>query len=609
MRSGVERTETRPAFRTRWDLLAFMAVLTAGVLSYASTIRGEFLYDDITLIVNNDSIKSASRIPEILFSDLWSLVGRASNYYRPLPPLLYMLLYSAFGLRPEPFHIVNIALHAASAGLVFLLARDLLRLASVDHARAWLPPALAAGLLFAAHPVHAECVAWISGMVDASFLFFSLLALYGYIHSDGGAGGSLPYLVSLASLFLALLSKEPAVAVPILAVAHDLLFRRERLRSLGATARRWGPLLGVGAAYLVLRVIALGGLAPVRQEQAAGGTSTLGSLAVLLALYLRKLVVPLDLRVLYELQPVTSIVSIEFAKALALVAVFVCIAILAARRSRPAAFAILVVILPLAPALYLPAHAKGPAQAFAERHLYFPSVGLALLVSAALVDVAASAPRAYRAAMAATLAVVAVFGCLTITRNAVWRDSEALWSDCIRRSPNSAMAHQNLGLALLSRGKPDEGRGELRIAAQLEPGLAYDWLGRGILEARKGLFMQAVLDFQTALALRPDLVDAHYNLGVALQAKGWNDSAIDRYRLTLRLKPDHAEARNNLAILLAESGRLDEAIEQLKILLGTSPDDPQIRLNLAHAYELKGLRGQAEEQRRLAERAGARAPR
>lgn len=577
---------------------AALAVSALAILCYVNAIDGEFVFDDIKLIVNNDIVKDPGRVGEVLFTNLWGLLGRGSNYYRPLPPLLFMGLHALFGLRPEPFHLLSIALHAGTTCLVFLTARALLEGHAAPARALW--GAVAGAVIFAVHPIHVEAVAWISGVMDVACTFFSLLAIYLYITADAARRRSTREALSLVALSLALLSKEPAAVVPFVLMAYDLLFGRSRLANARIVLRRWAPPFAVLAGYLALRAFSLGGVAPFRQEGLASTSEMALSLSRLFALYLQKLVLPVNLNVVYDLPAVTTPTAPEFLLAVVTLAIFVAVGWLALRVRGTAAFGLLLFLLTLAPSLYVPALSQDLTKAFAERYAYFPSAGLALMLAAACTGAQRQGVWVFRAVLAGLAAISVTFGGLTLARNRVWQDSLALWSDCVRKSPNLALAHENLGLALLRSGAEEEGRRSLQTALRLAPELAENAVTSGVLAARKGLTLQAILSFQTALLHKPGLVLAHYNLALAFEQLGWNDAAILEYRATLATDASHADAHNNLGVLLAQVHRIDDAVGHFEAAVRARPADPELRLNLARAYEIKGLTARAAEQRSLA---------
>ena len=69
-----------------------------------------------------------------------------------------------------------------------------------------------------------------------------------------------------------------------------------------------------------------------------------------------------------------------------------------------------------------------------------------------------------------------------------------------------------------------------------------------------------MLSYRRALALKPDLRRAHYNIGLARQAQGNLTEAEASYGRALALKPDYPEAHSNLGNTLQAQGKLAEAV-------------------------------------------------
>jgi Flp pilus assembly protein TadD len=117
--------------------------------------------------------------------------------------------------------------------------------------------------------------------------------------------------------------------------------------------------------------------------------------------------------------------------------------------------------------------------------------------------------------------------------------------------PSSAVAHNNLALALRDNRDRDGAAAEVREAVRLDPKYphARNNLGRVLL--RTGNLDGALAEFREAVRLDPKLPYAHDNLGDALNRKGDTDGALAAYREALRLDPNYPVAHNNLAWLLA----------------------------------------------------------
>ena len=76
----------------------------------------------------------------------------------------------------------------------------------------------------------------------------------------------------------------------------------------------------------------------------------------------------------------------------------------------------------------------------------------------------------------------------------------------------------------------------------------------GILWPAKARLTEAVAEYQAALRIKPDNVEAHYNMGNALASQGRIAEAMAEYRETLRLRPDWPPALSKLAWILATDG-------------------------------------------------------
>lgn len=75
--------------------------------------------------------------------------------------------------------------------------------------------------------------------------------------------------------------------------------------------------------------------------------------------------------------------------------------------------------------------------------------------------------NAFLAAILVT--TVICFAFLTLQRNHVWKDDYSLWSDTVKKSPDSAIAHNNLGGEYEKKGLLDDALREYETAISLNP--------------------------------------------------------------------------------------------------------------------------------------------
>lgn len=101
--------------------------------------------------------------------------------------------------------------------------------------------------------------------------------------------------------------------------------------------------------------------------------------------------------------------------------------------------------------------------------------------------------------------------------------------------------------------------------------LYYD---RGVIYDSVGLRSLARLDFNRALRLKPDLVDAHNFLGIHYTQLQEFNQAYDAFDSAIDLSPEHEYAYLNRGIALYYGGRPQLAVEDFKVFHESQTSDP-----------------------------------
>src|SRR5690606_29458108 len=192
---------------------AWLAFASAGLLLYAPALGAPFLSDDVLYLERNPTfaLPAGAALRRIALEP----------YFANWSPLHHAWLWAewrAFGAWTLPYRVVNVALHAAAATALVAAARRF------GLARG---PALAAGALFAVHPVASESVAWISQSKTLLCVALALAALERWLaHLAAPGRGRLAAALGLGAA--ALLAKPAALPLPA------ILFGVALVRSSGA---------------------------------------------------------------------------------------------------------------------------------------------------------------------------------------------------------------------------------------------------------------------------------------------------------------------------------------------------------------------------------------
>jgi tetratricopeptide (TPR) repeat protein len=582
----------------------FAAVALLATVCYVQTAGYGFVYDDDVQIARNPRIRSFSNLPAAFNENFWAFNGPDSftNYYRPLQTAAYMLGYHIGGLRPAPFHWINIVLHALASLAVLWLGWELLGCAGA---------ALCGALVFAAHPIHSENVAWIAGITDVGCGLLAFVSLAAYLRFR--SAGRLRWLgLSLLGFFLALLFKEMALALPLLAAAFDLLARREGDRFRWNEALLgWAPFAAAVAVYGALRVHALGVFARAVNPIALDPLDRVATTAWFVARYVAKLFFPFPQNAFYVFTPFSRLAAVEAAWPLALVGALGLLARKYLRGERKLLWLALWCLVSLIPVLSFGSVGQN---VFTERYLYIPSLGSSLLVAAL-----AFRHLPPRTAAVSVSSLAALFALACLARNPIWRDDRTFYTATLAVSPGAGLVHNNLGILYFeernlraaetefraaldsdarafARSPRDRYNSLLGLAAvrsaegnldeawkladearALLPEVADAYQTLGMLMGKRGNLAEAGRLLARSLEINPASAAAHVNMGNVRSAQGNLDGAEAEFRRALDLDPRAAGPRISLALVLERTNRRPEALRLVHEALGRDPGNPTAR--------------------------------
>ncbi len=550
----------------------------AAALAYCGTFAVPLLFDDVSSIASNTSIR---HLATAFFPPSDATVSG-----RPILNLSLALNYSVSGTAVWGYHALNLAIHILAGLTLFGIVR---RTCVLLKERRATEIGFAVALLWMLHPLVTEAVTYVIQRAESLMGLFYLLTLYCFIRGvNPAATRATPWLTcAVAACFLGMGTKEVMVSAPLIVLLYDRTFVAG---SFNAALRRRGWVYAALAStwlFLLYLVLAVGG----RSGSAGFGVGVpwwsyaLTQLPALVRyLWLSVWAYPLVFDYGSAVAHPLSLV----APCAVLVGVLLG-ATLWALVKRPALgflgacfFAILAPSSSIVPVA---------TEAMAEHRMYLPLIPVVAVVVAGAYRWLGQAARFLLA-----LAAPALF-LGTLQRNHDYRSELAIWSDTVAKRPQNERAQDNLGFALSKiPGREDEAIGYYEEALRLKPDFieAHENLAYALL-SKPGRLNDVISHYETAVRLDPDLVDVQFNLARALEGiPGRADEAIAHYEEAVRRRPDFAEAHYNLGLLLqSRPGRMGEAVVHLEDSVRLRPLNPGAQFVLGCA--LQDVPGRGEE--------------
>ncbi len=551
------------------DWLFVVALVVAVFLVYQPAWRGGFILDDDLHLLNNPVLKPGGLL------DAW-VPGTYLNYW-PLTFTAYRLQFDIWGLNPLGFHLVNIALHAISALLVW---RILLQLKA--------PGAMFAAALFALHPVNVESVAWIAQLKNILSLLLALVSVLLYLLFEE-KGKRWCMVLSIGAFLLSTLAKGMVLTLPVVLLAcawwqRGRIGRQDLLRVL--------PFLLIGA---LMTCVEMWGQHLVGAGETMVRSDSILSRAVVAScavwFYLWKLIWPVKLIFVYPRWNIDQRNVLSYLPGVLLVAILALGWWQRRRWGRPVVMLLVCYVGLLLPALGFVNISYMRFSLVADHYQYAAMIVPCAIFAA--VTITLGRPLWHRpTGYALCLAPLAMLGGLTWQQSRRYADAETLYRTTIAENPGCWLAHNNLGNALADRGQFDEAIAEYQKVLQINPNDDDAHGNLGSVLVGRGQFDEAIAEYQKVLQINPNDFKAHYGLGNALAGRRQFDEAIAEYQKVLQINPNDSNARINLGIALGRCGRFDEAIAEYQKVVQIDPTDFKAHYNLGNA--LAG-RGQIDE--------------
>lgn len=463
--------------------LLLMAILaTAVFFVYLPGIKGPYVFDDFSNIIDNSYIAITSLDKDSLYHAAYSV--RSGALWRPVAMVSFALNHyfaGGFG-NPAPFKLTNIVIHAINALLVFWLLRLILaRNAHISHEREDRKPltlvllGAAIALLWAVHPIQLTSVLYVVQRMVGLSALFTLLGIVCYLigrqrQLAGKKGGAWLMLAGpLGFGALGMLSKENAVLlIGFIALLEFTLFADERpwrfWKRLPANLRR--ALIGALALALVAATAyAISYSLPGYAVRDYTMMERVLTQTRVLFFYLSLIVLPSisQFSLHHEFNISTSLLT-PWTTLPSLLGLIALMAVgFAARRRLP--------LLSLGILWFFVAHALESTifnlELAHEHRNYLASLGILLAATQLVVIIG----RRFTPRLPWILlpSLIMLFAVTTFLRSQHWSSTASLALHEAGYRPDSAYAQTDLGFALAGRGQAQGSIQAMRRAAELNP--------------------------------------------------------------------------------------------------------------------------------------------
>lgn len=560
------------------SLLVFLVTLV-----YFQTVHFEFInYDDQDYVTENAVIQKGITIEGIKWA--FSFVENDLTYWHPIAYMAHMLDCQLFGTNPGYHHLSNVFIHLLNAILLYFVCFYM--------TGARFQSAFAACLL-AVHPISVDSVAWISQKKTLLATFFWLLSLVSYAWY-ANKGNLKRYGVVCLSVAAGLMTKPVMVTIPIIFLIFDF-WPLNRVDGIEIKKKGQGSLIQnkKSLKWLItekipfLMLVVLWGITPFIPKHVTAKNISFDTVPFFLrfknalvsyCLYLKKFFFPVDLAFLY---PYPKYVSTLFALMSAIGMVVISYTVIRHVRKYPyAATGWFVFLVSLVPFLGFVQGAVWPA--YADRFAYVPFIGLYIVFSWGLVDLAGHNVSGNALRWAVSCLAVVTLTILSFFQTGFWKNNISLYTHALKVTKDNYLAHNNLGIAYDEHGDYDEAKRQYDSSLSINPSFSKAHHNLAVNLLKNGDIDKAVEHFRLSLISNPENPVAKYNLANIAMEKGNTEEAIFLYQSALTDNPEFSDAYNNLGVLLSQKGLRKAALEHYKQALVHNPSNISAISNLGN---------------------------
>lgn len=543
-------------------------------LLYFNTLWNGYNFDDNFVVYNNPTIeKGIGAIPEIFTTHYWTEKDNTFGY-RPIVRSTFAIEQSLWGNTPALSHLINILLYSLCVFFSFKLCKRIFPKTPI-----WI--LFSALILYTTHPTHTEVINSLKNREDLLVLLFGIATINLFFKFQNTQKWYwLP--LGLIVFFVACLTKENGITFAAI-VPLVCYFASKNNEQSESFLKKYlkiiiGTILLIIVGYIAIKLPDW--ILPNEQKllfyfenplhQIHGFTAKLATGFYTSLYYLKMMLFPYPLLFYYGYN-VVNIASFSSPLVYFSIVIFLVLAFFTIKNiNKNSLFSFGILLFLISISVY--ANFAFPVNGIvAERFLFIASLGFFLAISGIIQQYTQKHPEVspvYKKNKTRIIWIVTIiciiFSIQTINRNTQWKSYKTLLTADIVNLENSAKAHTSFATFTLNEIKENAVDGNKINSADLE---------------------KVIYHYNKSLEIYPEYYTSMNNIGLVYltfynnpqTAKAWFDKA-------LKIKPDYLEAKYNLANCLIRTGDTLNSINLYKQVLAIDSNHIQTLSEIANIY-------------------------
>lgn len=588
-------------------LLHILIIVLIALCAYSNTLQVPFLFDDEGSIQLNTGVHGLSNF----FNGGYDyLPNRVIGYFS------FALNYQLGELNVVGYHIVNLLIHISCSLLVYGVVRVTLCTPILKQSFDTIQSgkfALVIALLYVSHPIQTQAVTYIVQRFTSLATLFYLASLLCYAQWRFARNDSAPllngwpwYVMSFLTALLAMKTKEIAFTLPLIILLYECSF-------FGWPGRKL--LVQMTPLLLTVAVIPYTIYTTISPLLQSGGSllsdnnspayniirvtrwEYLYTQFSVILTYIRLLILPVKQNLDYDYPINHSLLQAKTALSLLVLLLLSALALYLFAKSVPkpdysestsdhlqskalyrlAAFGIFWFFITLSvESSIIIIH-----DVIFEHRLYLPSFGffLALTSFASLgfIRLKQYFNNVHKAVLPIVTVIILILSGATYARNATWGNWITIWGDAAAKSPNKSRTHNVLGIGYFYELRFEEAMQEYREAIRLKPDFIEAYYNMGLIYKATKQYNESIYIYRKILSISAydarHFAKVYNEIGISYSELGDQNQAVAAFAAAVKYNPEFVELRNNYAFALMSKGNLEDALREFKSVLSIDPNN------------------------------------